>query len=94
VKAWERANPPAVEMKQPASEFLIDNPKYTSLTQRKDEQVKEARKRLGLAEKESDVKVTSKDPQMGYVKQPKAKSKTLLEMQRKEEMLKDLKKLE
>jgi hypothetical protein len=40
------------------------------------------------------VKDTSKDPSIGFVENPKVFSKTLLDNQRKEEMLNQLKKLE
>jgi len=37
-KAWEKANPPSVEMKFIKSEFLMNNPKFTSMKQIKAEE--------------------------------------------------------
>ena len=45
-------------------------------------------------ETNTEVKITSKDPTLKYVENPKFNCKTLLENQRKEDMLNDLKKLE
>lgn len=72
------------------SEFLIDNPKYTSINQRKEEERREARKKAGLDQIISDVKNTSKDPSIAFKAQPAVGSKTLLDNQRKTEMLNEL----
>jgi len=55
-RKWEKANPSAVEMQYIKSEFLIENPKFTSIKQRKEEEIKEARKKAGLLEHITDVK--------------------------------------
>lgn len=69
------------------SEFLVDKPKYTSINQRKEEEKRDARKKAGLEETITHVKDTNKDPSIGFVENPKLYSKTLLDNQRKEEML-------
>lgn len=61
------------------SEFLVDNPKFTSINQRKEEERKEARKKAGLDQIISDVKETNKDPTLKYIQNPKLYSKTLLD---------------
>lgn len=47
-RKWESANPAAIEMPYVKSEFLIEQPKYTSINQRKEEERREARKKAGL----------------------------------------------
>ncbi len=47
---WEKSNPASVEMKFIHSEYLIDNPKYTSINQKKEDEKKEARRKAGLVE--------------------------------------------
>jgi hypothetical protein len=76
------------------SEFLVDNPKYTSINQRKEDEKREIRKKAGLDLEITHVKTTNKDPTVKYVQSPKVYSKTLLDAQRKEEQLGQLKKLE
>ena len=49
---------------------------------------------MGLLEGNTEVKQIDKDPTLKYIENPKARSKTLLDNQRKEEMLSQLKKLE
>jgi hypothetical protein len=44
-----------------------------------------------LSEAHIDIKNTHKDPTMNYIPKPKAPSKTLLEAQRKDELLNQLK---
>ena len=44
------------------SEFLKDNPKYHSINQRREEDVREARKRMGLNQESIEIKDPSKDP--------------------------------
>lgn len=69
------------------SEFLIDKPKFTSINQRKEEEKQEARRKAGLEATITHVKNTEKDPTIKFVEDPKIYSKTLLDAQRKEEML-------
>jgi hypothetical protein len=76
------------------SEFLVDNPKYTSINQRKEESLKEARVKAGLDIQPSDVKETNKDPSLSYITKPTFATKTLLEKQRKDEMVNNYKKLD
>lgn len=76
------------------SEFLIDKPKFTSINQRKEEEKQEARRKAGLEATITHVKNTEKDPTIKFVEDPKIYSKTLLDAQRKEEMLNQLKQLE
>lgn len=89
---WELANPSSIE--RPAhirSEFYCDNPHYTSITQRRVEQVKEARRREQLLEDTTDYKEThDKAPSLSFVRSPAVPSKTLLEKTRKEDMLNSL----
>ena len=63
-KRWEVANPPSIEVQFIKSEFLKENPKYQSINQRREEELKEARKRMGLNEDPIDIKETSKDPSL------------------------------
>jgi hypothetical protein len=83
----------AVEQKQVASEYFVDNPKYTSINQRKDEERRDARKKAGLEQIRSDVKI-AKEPSLSYQAHPAVGSKTLLDNQRKSEMLNELQKLD
>lgn len=76
------------------SEFLIEKPKYTSINQRKEEERQEARKKAGLDPTITHVKDLTKDPTTQFVHNPKLASKTLLDNQRKEEQLSQLKLLE
>lgn len=61
------------------SEFLVDKPKYNSIKERKEEELRAARAKAGLLESTTDVKETSKDPGLKYVENPKIFSKTLLD---------------
>ena len=61
------------------SEFLVDKPKYNSINQRREDQVKDARVRMGLEKVNNDIKETNKDPSLGFVEKPKVFSKTLLD---------------
>jgi hypothetical protein len=83
-----------VEMKYIHSEYLIEKPQYTSINQKKEEDKCNARKKAGLTDTLVDIKVTSKDPTLNYIQNPTVASKTLLDNQRKEEMLNELKKIE
>jgi len=65
----------------------VDNPYYTSIIQRREEQVRDARRKDGLTEEPTDVKEShQKVPGLTYNYTPAAPSKTLLEANRKEEM--------
>lgn len=61
------------------SEFLVEKPKYNSIRERKEEEIRVARQRVGLMETIKDIKDNSKDPSLAYREQPKALSKTLLD---------------
>lgn len=61
------------------SEFLIENPKYTSINQRKEEEKRNARRKAGLTDTNLDVKNTTKDPTLQFIDKPVAYSKTLLD---------------
>jgi len=93
---WEIANPSSIERpKHIRSEFYCDNPHYTSITQRRADQIIEARVRDGLQASTSDVKETfDKSPTLNFLESPAVPSKTLLEKTRKDEMLTQLNKLE
>ena len=80
-------------MKYKPSEFLIDHPHHTSIDQRIEENRRNARRKAGLIEEHVDIKIRSKDPTTKFIEKPKIYSKTLLDTQRKEEILKELKKL-
>ena len=79
-KNWELANPSSIERPQHIrSEFHIDNPKYTSINQKIDDQIKVARVREGLSVNTSDVKEThDKAPSLGYINSPGVTTKRLL----------------
>ena len=49
-------------MKFIQSEYLVENPKYTSIHQKKDEERCTARKKAGLEPEHVEIKITSKDP--------------------------------
>ena len=55
-KRWEEANPASIEMPFIKSEFLVDNPKYTSIHQKKADEKKDARRKAGLEPTIIDVK--------------------------------------
>ena len=61
------------------SEFLVEKPKYNSIRERKEDEIKVARQRVGLLETINHIKDTGKDPSLAYKEQPKAISKTLLD---------------
>ena len=72
------------------SEYLVEKPKYNSIKDRREEEFRAARAKAGLLEKPSDVKDLSKDPGLKFIEAPKILSKTLLDQQRKEDILNDL----
>lgn len=87
---WEIANPGSIERPKPIrSEFYCENPYYTSIKQRADDRIKDARIRDGaLAVHTTDYKETyEKTPGLAFVNSPAAPSKILLEKSRKEDML-------
>ena len=52
-----------------------NKPLYSSINEIKDKKHREARIKAGLSEKETDLKITDKDPTLAYVYSPKHKSK-------------------
>jgi hypothetical protein len=70
-----------VERRHLQSEFLIDNPKYTSIVQIKADEKKDARRKANLEEAFVDIKNTvGRDPTLRYIAKPNINSKTLLEL--------------
>ncbi len=67
------------------SEYLIDQPKFTSINQKKEDERRDARRKAGLEPIHTEVKDITKDPTIKFVENPKTYSKTLLDNQRKEE---------
>ena len=58
----------------------MENPKYTNINQKIDEQIKVGRLREGLSENTSDVKEThEKVPSLNYINSPNVTTKRLLE---------------
>lgn len=62
--------------------------------QRKEDSIKEARRKACLEEERGDIKNTTKDPSLKYVSKSQLGTKTLLENHRKEEILNELQKME
>lgn len=75
------------------SEFFGKN-KYTNIQQKKDEERIAARRAVNLTDEMQDVKRTRREPTLDYVSAPKVMSKSILDQNRKQEMLNDLKKIE
>ena len=90
-RRWEEANPSTIEQPFIKSEFLVDNPNHKSINERREKEMKDARIKIGLLDTITDVKVTDKDPSLKYVENPKVPTKTLLDNQRKEEIISKLK---
>jgi len=82
---WDKANPASVPQQFILSEYLVDNPLYffeniifrhTSIKQIKADEKTNARIKMGLEEKPTDIKDVFHDPSTSYVENPQAKSKT------------------
>lgn len=92
--AWDEKNPINVARPYVVSEFLIDNPKHTSVSQIKAELSQEARKKAGL-NLVPDFSVDEKPhPTLNFVENPSATCKKQLDKLRKKANLKEMKKLE
>jgi hypothetical protein len=80
IKLWEEKNPTQF-VNEPilGSDNLKNQPLYKSMNEVKNALHKEARKRVGLDENESDIKITNKDPTLAYVYNPKHKTQKDLE---------------
>lgn len=79
-KNWELANPSSIERPSHIqSEFYVDQPHYTSINQRREDEIRAARQRENLLDHTTDVKETyDKAPGLGFVQSPAVPSKNLL----------------
>ena len=72
IKKWEEKNPPHFVSEQiPVNKT---KPLYSSMGEIRDKNHRDARIKVGLAEKENDIKITDKDPTLQYVYNPKHKT--------------------
>ena len=75
MKKWEDENPiKFINEEQDLANLTRVHPKYTSISQIKDEMHKNARIKCGLEPIESDIKDTKHDPTLEYVYNPKHKT--------------------
>jgi hypothetical protein len=94
MKKWEEENPiKFINEEQDLANLTRVHPKYTSISQIKDEMHKNARIKCGLEPIESDIKDTKHDPTLEYVYNPKHKTQKDLIDEIKRENLEEGKKL-
>ena len=76
------------------SEFNIEKPRFTSIKQRQEQDRREARRKVGLTDVLHEQKDEVKEPSLSFVSKPKFESKSVLQEQRRQQMLADLKAIE
>lgn len=91
---WDRKHPSSVSRPYILSEFNVENPKHSSLTQIKNELKIKAREKCNL-KPIGDFSVDDKPPpSLKYVETPDANGKKMLLELRKQSNLSDLKRIE
>ena len=74
MKNYEKNHPYKV-IQEPYNIENKTKPLYSSINEIKDKKHREARIKAGLSEKETDIKITDKDPTLAYIYSPKHKCK-------------------
>jgi hypothetical protein len=87
---WDKANPSHVDQQFIISEYLVEKPSHTSMSEIKSQRNIQARLKNGLQETTNDIKTSPLKLSTKYVPSPEVITKVQLEKTRKDAQLKQL----